>query len=118
MNIDEQVAAALGWTEIGPSWFDGKPTVGLPPGPRTPGDPKCFDQVPAYSTDWSLLPQLLAWLTRENDVGIDVYIGGRADVSAFTSTDTRDNYIDAEGDTLPLALCRLVLAVRAREEGK
>jgi len=95
MTIDEQVAVALGW-------------------PRD-----LTLECPEFSTDWSLLPQLLAWLTRENEVGIDAR-EGHVDAQAYLNTDNSQlrSWVEAKGDTLPLALCRLVLAVRAREEGK
>jgi hypothetical protein len=94
VSIDEQVAAALGWERL----IENRP--------------------PAYSTDWSLLPQLLAWLKQR---GLDVTINVMRDVCTFAEAfqpGRAGEASKADGVYVPDAICRLVLAVRAREEGK
>lgn len=100
--LSERVAKVLGWS--------------VPDAPgraywRSPDS--VLWRLPAYASDWSLLPEMLAWLReRGMHVRIQLYVKSGCAVTASGDLVVPDL---AEADTLPEAVARLVVAVAERE---
>lgn len=107
--LDEAVAKAMGWGNI--CRGDASTLIG-----NRPTD-LAIDVVPAYSTDYAALPEMLAWLSERNafptlrEGCLKGWEGSavRYNAKAFN----QDRYIQETGATVPELVARLVLAVGA-----
>jgi hypothetical protein len=102
--LSERVAKELGWS-VAPGFF----------GPvwRKPGDARSYPP-PIYASDWSLLPEMLAWLRERGWLLSMMQIGGWHVTGEMVSGSLHCRY-PVRAATLPEAVARLVVAVAERE---
>lgn len=123
-DLSKRVAKVLGWicSQIG--WYR------LDKSGRPPASFGNYTILPRFASDWSLLPEMLAWL-RERLPDADVVLSQdnslqecqavvwpKAAGSMTARGDLVGGVVVKGGDTLPEAVARLVVAVAEREEGK
>lgn len=109
-DLDEQVATILGWMkEESPIpgydwWLNGK---------------RQMDHVPHYSTNWSLVEEMLEWL-RKQGCGVEIYLARdkRRDVRIAANYQGKGAWfaLEGRGQTVPEALCVLVPRVQTSRE--
>lgn len=108
-ELDRAVAVAMGWTisRSGQSpsrlcwWEKGNFTLPDPPG---------------FSTDWGLVPKMLAWLRERcvKQTGLEAVWDEETTVESwhcFAEPEGHRDLVCRFGETLPIALARLVVAV-------
>ena len=104
-TLSERVAKVLGWQTLQLGWIR---SAKLACPPVNLGDFQC---LPAYASDYSLLPEMLAWL-RELGCCVTIEDAGDGAWRAFDYIFGPKGY----GDTIPAAVARLIIAVA--EDGK
>ena len=82
-------------------------------------------EVPAYSTDAACIPEMVAWLYEKQTLSVQLYAGqglseqkkpkGVWRATCWHHARETPNSWAADGDTISLALCKLVEAVAKRE---
>ena len=97
--LSERVAGMMGWRKLNDSHFGWE---------RAPL--RALYPQPSYASDWSLLPEMLAWLRERitDTLKIEEFIDGHVTAWLFGSA-------FVTGETLPEAVARLVVAVAERE---
>ncbi len=109
MTLDERTATVLGWQKLRTLWV--RIPLGALSGPAA-------EAAPPYSTDWSLVEEMLVWLRERCCLSSRFYPSGCTDVYATTRPEDHCRMAWERGDmawesgvTFPEALAKAVVCV-------
>lgn len=108
--LNERVAKVLGWQKLQLGWIR-SPKLACPP-----VNIDDFQGIPAYASDCSFLPEMLAWLIERN-MNFEIFFDNH--VWYVTAGDPFcDFYTTCNCGTLPEAVASLVVEVAESEEDR